>query len=166
MPGRLGEDRPPRRLTIVQFRQSTGDPLGSAEPRPRGSHDQRGEKRRNAPRSHHLRLAGECDRCRYEHDGVDRRRGEHERQRRRADRAITEEATSNRNRTAFTTGQRGPADAGGEDRCGGSTRQPPRQPFWSHECCDESADHNPEGQERNGLNEDAAEYGGRGRQIR
>ncbi len=31
VPGRLGEDRPPRRVAIVQFRQLTSDPFGSAD---------------------------------------------------------------------------------------------------------------------------------------
>jgi hypothetical protein len=149
----------------MRLREAAGDPLGPAESRPQRPHDQRGHQRRDTPGGHHLWLAGECDGGGYQHHGVDRRGGEHERQCRGAHRTVTEQAARHGNRAALATGQGRAADTGREDGHGGPAGQPPSQSFGGYERRYESADHDAEGQERNGLHEDTAENRGRGREI-
>ena len=135
-----------------------GDPCGPAEARPQQPHHDGGGQRRHAAGHHHGGLARKRDRGGDQYDGVDRRRGQHEGQGRRAAGAGSEQPARHRNRRTFAARQCRTSDSGDGHGQRGSGRQPPTQPLGADERRDEPAQHHAEHQERQRLYEYAAEH--------
>ncbi|SHW16041.1 Uncharacterised protein [Mycobacteroides abscessus subsp. abscessus] len=144
--------------------QRAGDPFGAAPALPQQPHHHGRRQRRHAARHHHLRLAGEGDRRRHQHDRIDRRCGQHEGQG-GPGRLPAEQPACHGHRAAFASGQRGTTDTGDRHRERRPARQPAgqslRREVRGHQAADDDAQH----QERQGLHEDTAEHRGRGGQA-
>jgi len=84
-------------------------PVGAAQPLPQPAHRTRHKQACREPGEDHLRVAGKRDRGRGQHDRIDRRRGQQERQGRGGRDAPTHKRPRHRHGGALAAGQAAPA---------------------------------------------------------